>query len=71
MTQLTLELMTNLHAMGFIPRTLARVRGTLQLWRQRQAERRQLAQFTEQDRHDVGLSWSDVENEVRKPFWRA
>jgi uncharacterized protein YjiS (DUF1127 family) len=42
----------------------------LQLWRQRYARRRELAQLTEADFHDVGASWSDFAHEADKPFWR-
>jgi uncharacterized protein YjiS (DUF1127 family) len=44
---------------------------TFHIWRERQLQRRQLAQLTERDLHDVGLSWSDVAYEAEKPFWRA
>jgi uncharacterized protein YjiS (DUF1127 family) len=44
---------------------------TFQIWRQRQLQRRQLAELTERDLHDVGLSWSDIAYEAEKPFWRA
>ena len=33
--------------------------------------RRELAQWTDRDLHDVGLSRSDVLFETEKPFWRA
>jgi len=44
---------------------------TLQIWRDRVRQRRELAQWTDRDLHDVGLSWTDIALEVRKPFWRA
>ena len=44
---------------------------TFHIWRERQLQRRQLAQLTERDLHDVGLSWSDIAYEAEKPFWRA
>ena len=44
---------------------------TLHIWRQRYQDRQELAQWTDQDLHDVGLSWSDIASEVNKPFWRA
>jgi uncharacterized protein YjiS (DUF1127 family) len=44
---------------------------TLRVWRERQRQRRELAQWTERDMHDVGLSWSEVVREAEKPFWRA
>jgi uncharacterized protein YjiS (DUF1127 family) len=40
-------------------------------WRDRVRQRRELAQWTDRDLHDVGLSWSDIALEVKKPFWRA
>jgi uncharacterized protein YjiS (DUF1127 family) len=39
--------------------------------RDRVRQRRELAQWTDRDLHDVGLSWSDIALEVKKPFWRA
>jgi len=33
--------------------------------------RSELAQWTDRDLHDVGLSWSDIVRETEKPFWRA
>jgi uncharacterized protein YjiS (DUF1127 family) len=44
---------------------------TLHVWRQRLRRRRELAQLTDRDLHDVGLSWSDIVHEAEKPFWRA
>jgi uncharacterized protein YjiS (DUF1127 family) len=61
------EMMTNHHVPGF----WAQLSETLHVWRQRYQERQELARWTERDLHDVGLSWSDIANEVDKPFWRA
>jgi len=44
---------------------------TLQIWRERVRQRRELAQWTDHDLHDVGLSWTDIALEIKKPFWRA
>ncbi len=33
---------------------------TLRLWQERARARRALAQFSERDLHDIGLSWSSV-----------
>ena len=44
---------------------------TIHVWRERQRQRRELAQWTDRDLHDVGLSWSDIVHEAEKPFWRA
>ena len=67
MSILTHESMINHHGSGL----LAKLSETLHVWRQRQHERRQLAELSERDLHDVGLSWSDVALEAEKPFWRA
>ena len=47
------------------------VSDTLHTWRDRVRQRRELAQWTDRDLHNVGLSWSDIALEVKKPFWRA
>jgi uncharacterized protein YjiS (DUF1127 family) len=67
MSTCTHESMTNHHGSGFF----AGLSETLHIWRQRQLQRRQLAELSERDRHDVGLSWSDAVYEAEKPFWRA
>jgi uncharacterized protein YjiS (DUF1127 family) len=59
--------MTNHHGSGFF----AELSETFHVWRQRQRDRRQLAEMTPRDLHDVGLSWSDIVRETEKPFWRA
>ena len=52
-------------------RLVKQVSDTLHTWRDRVRQRRELAQWTDRDLHDVGLSWSDIALEVKKPFWRA
>jgi len=59
--------MINHHGSG----VLADLRETLYVWRERQHQRRELAELSARDLHDVGLSWSDVAFEAEKPFWRA
>jgi uncharacterized protein YjiS (DUF1127 family) len=59
--------MTNHHGSGIF----AQLSETFHIWRQRQIDRRQLAEMSARDLHDVGLSWSDVVYEAKKPFWRA
>ena len=61
------ESMTNHHGSGF----LAQFSETVQLWRERWQTRQELAQWSERDLHDAGISWSDVVHEAEKPFWRA
>jgi uncharacterized protein YjiS (DUF1127 family) len=67
MSTLTHQSMINHHQSGLFARTLE----TLRIWRKRQQNRRQLAQLSARDLHDVGLSWGDVAYEAEKPFWRA
>jgi uncharacterized protein YjiS (DUF1127 family) len=61
------ESMINHHDTGFF----AHLSETVHVWRDRQRQRRELAQWTERDLHDVGLAWSDIAREAEKPFWRA
>ena len=67
MSSFTHESMINYHGLGFF----AQISETLHVWRERQRSRRQLAQLSVRDLHDVGLSWSDIAHEAQKPFWRA
>jgi uncharacterized protein YjiS (DUF1127 family) len=50
---------------------LGQISETFHTWRERRRQRRELAQWTDRDLHDVGLSWSDIVRETEKPFWRA
>jgi uncharacterized protein YjiS (DUF1127 family) len=59
--------MINHHGWGLVKQ----ISDTLHAWRDRVRQRRELAQWTDRDLHDVGLSWSDIALEVKKPFWRA
>jgi uncharacterized protein YjiS (DUF1127 family) len=59
--------MINNHGSGF----WAQVEETIHVWRERLRQRRELAQWTERDLHDVGVSRSDIVHEAEKPFWRA
>lgn len=67
MSTCTHEVMTNNHGQGF----LAQLSEILHVWRQRYETRRELAQWTDRDLQDVGVSWSQVVSEAEKPFWRA
>jgi uncharacterized protein YjiS (DUF1127 family) len=67
MTAYILSSVINSHESGFFRNALA----TLRVWHERSRNRRALAQFSERDLHDIGLSWSSVAEEVNKPFWRA
>jgi uncharacterized protein YjiS (DUF1127 family) len=61
------EKMINNHGYGFLGGFSER----LHVWGARWRQRRELAQWTDRDLHDVGLAWSDVVREAEKPFWRA
>jgi uncharacterized protein YjiS (DUF1127 family) len=50
---------------------LTQIAETLHVWRERVRRRRALAQWSDRDLHDVGISRSDIINEAEKPFWRA
>ena len=47
------------------------VEETIHVWRDRLRQRRELAQWTDRDMHDVGITRSDIVHETEKPFWRA
>ncbi len=61
------QTMTNHHGPGLF----AQLGETFRVWRRRYRQRNELAQWTDRDLHDVGLSWSDIVRETEKPFWRA
>lgn len=63
----THDTMTNNHGLGLF----AHLSDTFRTWRDRVRQRRELAQWTDRDLRDVGLSWSDIVHEAEKPFWRA
>jgi uncharacterized protein YjiS (DUF1127 family) len=44
---------------------------TFHVWRQRYAARRELANWSDRELHDIGVSSSDAMYEAAKPFWRA
>jgi uncharacterized protein YjiS (DUF1127 family) len=67
MSTCTHESMTNHH----VPGLLSQLSDTVHIWRQRYHDRRELAQWTDRDLHDIGISASDVAFEAGKPFWRA
>jgi uncharacterized protein YjiS (DUF1127 family) len=67
MSTCTHETMTNHHGSGLF----SQLNDTFHTWRDRVRQRRELAQWTDRDLRDVGLSWSDIVHEAEKPFWRA
>jgi uncharacterized protein YjiS (DUF1127 family) len=67
MSILTHESMTNHHVVG----VLAQLSEVLHTWHRRYRTRQELAQWTDRDLHDVGLSRGEIAFETEKPFWRA
>jgi uncharacterized protein YjiS (DUF1127 family) len=67
MSTCTDESMRNHHGSS----VFAQIGEALRVWRERQHERRALAELTDRDLHDVGLSRGDIYFEAEKPFWRA
>ena len=67
MTAFILATMINSHESGVFTKALR----TLRTWQQRARDRRELARWSARELHDIGVSWSDVADEVNKPFWRA
>lgn len=48
----------------------SRCRANVRIWRERSRVRRQLAAMSECDLGDIGVSWSQIDYEINKPFWR-
>ena len=49
---------------------LSAIRITLQNWRQRNRERRQLAMMNANQLKDIGLTITAAKREINKPCWR-
>jgi uncharacterized protein YjiS (DUF1127 family) len=47
-----------------------RLIGILRTWRRRALERAELAQMSQGEFHDIGVSSADHWTETHKPFWR-
>jgi len=62
---------SSLPAQAGHPSLLERVTDTLRVWRKRAREKRALEQLGERDWQDFGASRSDIDTELRRPFWRA
>lgn len=43
---------------------------TLDSWMARHRQRRRLAELSDRDLHDIGITRADVWRECQKPFWR-
>jgi uncharacterized protein YjiS (DUF1127 family) len=49
---------------------ISRLTGVLRAWRRRALERAELAQMSQGELHDIGVSSADHWTETHKPFWR-
>jgi uncharacterized protein YjiS (DUF1127 family) len=49
----------------------AAFRSRFATWRNRTRYRRALAQMSERELGDIGVTWSQVAEEINKPFWHA
>jgi len=61
--------LANLRELG-IGSLTARLLAALLRWQERNRERHHLRALDDRILRDVGLSRADIEQEVRKPFWR-
>lgn len=48
---------------------LARLLDAVVTWQQRSRDRHLMAQMTERQRRDIGLSPATLDDEISKPFW--
>ena len=67
MSTFTHESMINHHGQSL----LGQLAETFHVWRRRYAARRELANWSDRELHDIGVSSSDAMYEAAKPFWRA
>jgi uncharacterized protein YjiS (DUF1127 family) len=55
---------------GFVSRAVSDAWAWLEQWRARAAERRALAQLTDWELKDIGISRAEADGEAEKWFWR-
>ena len=67
MSTFTHESMINHHGHG----VFTQLAEAVHLWRQPYEARRELAQWSDRELHDIGLSHGDAIYEASKPFWQA
>lgn len=56
-------------ASGFLARAVVDLKATVALWRERIAQRRELAELSFRDIQEIGLDQAEVDREISKPFW--
>jgi uncharacterized protein YjiS (DUF1127 family) len=47
------------------------VAGTVRLWDERSRQRRQLAELTDDQLYDIGVTYAEAQAEAAKRFWQA
>ena len=65
----TIDAVTAHHRLGLPPWIVAATRRLIR-WRETRRQRQHLAALDDRMLRDIGLSRSDVQVEVEKPFWR-
>lgn len=60
-----------LRGVGTLAELFLAAGSTLAVWHRRHRDRRHLANLQCQMLRDIGLSFSDVEAEIAKPFWQG
>jgi uncharacterized protein YjiS (DUF1127 family) len=70
MTTIETAFTTSINNSGLFA-TLTRLAGEVGKWLERAQQRQQLAELDERMLQDIGISRSDVWQEIGKPFWRA
>jgi uncharacterized protein YjiS (DUF1127 family) len=55
---------------GSTPAVIEAILACVRLWRTRSRTRRQLAVMYERELQDIGTCWSEISDEIAKPFWR-
>lgn len=63
--------LTSFHVSPAHPGHLARFAEALSEWRKRYHGRRELAAISDRDLHDMGITRTDADHELAKPFWRG
>ena len=54
-----------------VPPLLTRLRETMFVWRERVQDRRSLAELSDYELRDIGITPAERFQELRKPFWRG
>ncbi len=70
MSLLSHRTVTNGHDIAVFSPIVDAMVGTFKEWRDRQHQRRELAEMSDRDLQDAGLSRGELEFELDKPFWR-